>query len=100
MSNLLRMPPEEARKVVEGKNPDFKVIEDEWLYQEKGVNFFRALVQEVKSDRFYLTEYRCGYKPSLGAMIWPYEREEPIFRQVQLVKKVIDSWEDLEDSHA
>jgi hypothetical protein len=72
-----------------------KVIEDEWLYQEKGVNFFLALMQEVNSSRFYVTEYLCGYKPSLGAMIWPYEREEPIFRQVQLVKKVIDSWEEI-----
>ena len=95
MPNLIRMPSEDARKVMKGKNPDFKVIENKWLYQEKGVNFFRALVQEVKSGRFYRTKYRCGYKPSLGDMIWPYERDEPIFRQVRLVKKVIESWEDV-----
>jgi hypothetical protein len=89
-----------ARKVVKGKYPGFEFIEKKWLYQEKGAIFFRALVQEVKSGRFYLTKYRCGYKPSLGAMIWPYEREEPVFRQVRPVKKVIDSWEDLEDPRA
>ena len=85
---------------MEGKNPNFEIIEDQWLYQEKWVNFFRALVGEVKSGRFYRTEYRCGYKPSLDAIIWPYERDEPVFRQVRPVKKVIDSWEDFEDPRA
>ena len=95
MSSLLRMTAEDARNIMEGKNPDFKAIENKWLYQEKGVNFYRALVQEVESGKFYQTKYRCGYKPSLGAMIWPYERDEPIFRQVRLVKKVVDSWEEV-----
>ena len=89
------MSPEGVRKVVGGKNLDFMVIEDKWLYQEQGVKFFLALVHEVNSDCFYRTKYRCGYKPSLGFMIWPYERDEPVFRQVRLVKKVIISWEEV-----
>ena len=40
MSNILRMPAKEAHKVVEGKPPDFKVVEVRWFYKKKGINFF------------------------------------------------------------
>ncbi len=94
MPNMLKFSPKEARNIVEGKSPDFVTIEDEWKYQEKGVNFFEAIVQNKKTGQYYRTEYRCGYKPSLRAMIWPYERDDPVFIEVQLKAVTVDQWVD------
>ena len=92
MPNSLEFSAGDARKIVEGKNPNFIIIEDEWQNQEKGVNFFSAVVQNKDTEKYYRTNYRCGYKPSLRSMIWPYERDDPVFHEVQLKTVTIKKW--------
>lgn len=77
---------EEARAIVEGKNPEYKVLVQYYLGQEKGVFQYKVVTEKLTTGEQYTSFFQSGYKPSIDAYIQPYERDEPVFH------KVFDDW--------
>ena len=97
---MLTLTKEEAVKAVRGNHPRFKVVEKKWLSENKGIDRTWVILQDTQTGKHYEKYYHSGYRMSGGSGwdVHPFEREKPVFQEVELREVVIKKWVAVEEN--
>ena len=82
---VLEFKKEEMMAIMKRKNPEFEVIERQWLRQEKGwKEHYSLVVKRVSDGKYLVSYYTTGCDWQVGLSQSAYEYDDPILYEAEL----------------
>ena len=92
---LIRFMKERARQIVFDQDPGFKVVSYEQVELKDGIYMCKAIIQELGTGKFFRSSFQTGTSPYSNTGIKPYEKDEPVFQEIEVNYKAPDKSYDI-----
>lgn len=93
---LIRFMKDRARDIIFDRDPGFRVVAYDHIEYENGVYKYRTIIHELRSGKFFKSDYRAAIGQAGKNSLQPFDQDEPVFQEVVLRKGRTPVWCDIE----
>ena len=81
---FIRFMKDKARDIIFDKDPGFRVVAYDYIEYKNGVYKYRTIIQELRSGKFFKSDYSANALRTGKNSLKPFDKDEPVFQEVVL----------------